>query len=41
MIEIPLDEEVQCGTVEELLTLLETGEEICLTGIFLLQVQLI
>ena len=32
MIEIPLDEEVQCGTVEELLTLLETGEEICLTG---------
>ena len=32
MIEIPLDEEVQCSTVEELLTLLETGEEICLTG---------
>ncbi|MFQ7876300.1 MAG: hypothetical protein ACLRJU_19895, partial [Enterocloster sp.] len=32
MIEIPLDEEAQCSTVEELLTLLETGEEICLTG---------
>ena len=32
VIEIPLDEEVQCSTVEELLTLLETGEEICLTG---------